>query len=199
MSGEKFSLSVSRKTKKKLDLYTNILKKWQSKINLISSSTVDDIWCRHIVDSAQLAQHIGDQNKTIVDFGTGAGFPGLVLAMLGFNHVHLIESDHRKCVFLKEVARQTKTRVFIHESRIEKLNPWAIDVVVSRGLAPLKSLLEYSYPFISNGHEGFFHKGAKIDLELSQALKRWVFDFNKINSITDHTGTILRVKNISKH
>jgi len=128
MSPESFcrAFPVSRETLDRLRRYGALLEKWQKRINLVAAGTVPDLWRRHMLDSAQLMVPIAALNKEkpmILDLGSGAGFPGLVLAMLDAGEVHLVESDQRKCAFLREVARETETALTIHESRIEDLAP----------------------------------------------------------------------------
>ena len=121
---EKFSshVFVSRETYEKLCAFEEILIKWQNSINLISRSTIKSIWSRHFLDSAQLYSFVRNVEGNIIDFGTGAGFPGMVLAIMGKKNIHLVESDHKKCVFLKEIAMLTETDITVHNCRIEDLS-----------------------------------------------------------------------------
>jgi len=133
---------VSRETRERLNTYAELLRKWQRSINLVGPKTLDDLWNRHFVDSAQLLPLIPPTARVLVDFGSGAGFPGLVLAILGMAEVHLIESDQRKATFLREVARATGTPVTVHAKRIEQVTPFPADIVSARALAPLGDLLD---------------------------------------------------------
>ena len=113
---------VSRETYEKLCIFQKTLIKWQNSINLIGKSSIINIWERHFLDSAQLYKFTKDINGNILDFGSGAGFPGLVLAIMGKKKIHLVESDHKKCVFLKEIAMLTEIDITVHNCRIENLN-----------------------------------------------------------------------------
>ncbi len=188
--------NVSRETIEKLELYVRLLKEWNRTINLVSASSLPDVWQRHILDSAQLFSYIGSDTKSLIDFGSGAGFPGMVLAIMGIKTVTLVEADSRKCSFLREVARQTDTVVEIVNERIESLEPWSVDVVTSRALSTLDKLVEYSYPFINGSGVMLCLKGEKVDQEIAEASVNWNFDFKKFSSKTSCQGCVLRVKNI---
>ena len=131
---------VSRETLERLTIYADLLVKWQAKINLVGPETLADLWSRHMLDSAQLFPLIRPDAKRLVDLGSGAGFPGLVLGVMGAPDVHLVESDARKCAFLREAARLTGTTVTIHNKRIEQVAPLGADVVTARALAPEHSV-----------------------------------------------------------
>ena len=193
----------SEKTKKKLKIYEETLKKWQQKINLISNATVPDIMQRHIMDSAQLYPLISSKHKVIVDMGSGAGFPGLVLAILNQNEgqgawdVHLIESDTRKCAFIQEVARLTNTHIILHNCRIEDVKDVKADVITARALKEVKTLLEYAVPFLKPDTTCLFLKGQNVDLELQWAAGSYSFLADKIPSECAK-GFILQITEISK-
>src|SRR5882724_11473474 len=144
--------NVSRETLERLRRYAEMLVKWQKSINLVSPESSKDLWRRHMLDSAQLQGFLPPEPQSLVDMGSGAGFPGLVLAILGVPNVHLIESDARKCVFLAEAARATSLEVgrnpIIHPVRLEKVRDLRADVVTARACAPLTSLLAYAEPFL---------------------------------------------------
>ena len=167
---EKFSshVFVSRETYEKLCLFEKILIKWQNSINLISRSTIKNIWVRHILDSAQLYTFVRNVEGNIIDFGSGAGFPGMVLAIMRKKNIHLVESDHKKCVFLKEIAMLTETDITIHNCRIEDLSFINVDLITCRALASLSNLIDYVEIFINKSLEGkqkspkmLFLKGAQ--------------------------------------
>ena len=132
--------NVSRETFSKLEVYVALLEKWQRKINLVSPQTLANAGTRHIEDSVQMSLHLHDKNANIADIGSGAGFPGLVLAVMGYPFITLIESDMRKCMFLKEVARQTDTPCTILNTRIENVDT-TYDVITARALADVDQLL----------------------------------------------------------
>ena len=161
-----------------------------------------------MLDSAQVATLIPAKGKdggqlTIVDFGSGAGFPGLVLAMMAQDEgrdwcVHLVESDSRKCAFLSTVARETKIAVKIHSARIEKIAPIQADVVTARALAPLAILLEYAESFLQQGSECVFLKGANAADELTEARKSWKMNVEQHPSRSGPAGRLLHIREISR-
>ncbi|QOL20004.1 16S rRNA (guanine(527)-N(7))-methyltransferase RsmG [Candidatus Bodocaedibacter vickermanii] len=151
----------------KLDIYESLLQKWSTSLNLVAKSTLSSIRLRHFNDSLQLLPFLNKTDK-IVDLGTGAGFPGMILAMCGFN-VTLIDSDQKKCVFLENVSRETNTQAKIVCSRIEQFaSRETFDIVCSRGVASLSTLISISKHLISKDHSiGLFLKGENVDIELS--------------------------------
>jgi 16S rRNA (guanine527-N7)-methyltransferase len=195
------AFDVSRETLERLELYAALLRKWQRTINLVAASTLDDVWHRHFADSAQLVA-LAPAARSWVDLGSGAGFPGLVVAILlaeaNQAGVTLIESDVRKSAFLREVARQTGVAVDIIGQRIESASTQArfsnVDVVSARALAPLDRLLELSAALFSRDTVGLFLKGREVDAELRDAGRRWVFDGETVPSLTDKAGRIVRVR-----
>ena len=192
--------NVSDEDLERLKAYTTLLDGWQEKINLVGRGSLSDVWRRHVLDSAQLAPLIGARTKTIADIGTGAGFPGMVLAIIGAAkgaEVHLIESNQRKCAFLREVNRTTQAGVIIHNKRVEKLQEVSVDLVVSRAVAPLKQLLQYANPLLNNGGQCLFLKGRKWREELTEAQKNWIINESVIPSLTDSSGMILKLEKIS--
>ena len=195
---------VSRETYDKFIIYYETLIKWQKSINLISNSTLDSIWNRHILDSAQLYKYTQNMKGNILDFGSGAGFPGLVLAMMGNENVNAVESDEKKCIFLKEVARLSDTKINIHNSRIEKLKFINPELITARALAPLIKLIEYIENYMKQGDnlrkdlpKLLFLKGKNYKQELSELKKIRNFDVTVCSSISDEYGKILNIKNIS--
>lgn len=180
----------------KLDRYIACLRHWQRRINLVSNSTLADPWRRHILDSLQLASQISPASKCIVDLGSGAGFPGMVLAIAGFSVVHLIESDARKCAFLHQVNAETGTRAIVVHKRIEDVRPFQADVVTARALAPLDSLIDCAQPFLGADSVCLFLKGAKVEQELTAAHKKWNMQVLRVPSLTDPAGTVLKIEGI---
>ena len=182
----------------RLEIYVGLLRKWQRRINLVSSASLADVWRRHILDSAQLLPLIPPGARVILDMGSGAGFPGLVLAILRGFQIHLVESDTRKCVFLHEVNRATNGGVIVHNQRIETLDPFPVDVVTARALAPLVDLLEYASPFLEKNAFCLFQKGKKAEEELTEAKKKWKIDITRIQSASDSSGTVLLLGDIAR-
>jgi 16S rRNA (guanine527-N7)-methyltransferase len=191
-------LHVSRETSEKLNIYNTLLLKWQKAINLVSPTTMAEAGVRHFYDSAQLFRYIPDPDVRLADMGSGAGFPGLVLALLGVRQVHLIESDVRKATFLREVSRETGVAVTVHDIRVEDCKIPGLDVVTARALAPLRHLLEHMDHLATPGHEcyGLFAKGAQYEEELVKARKQWGFDLESFNSETEPEARILRIRHL---
>ncbi len=194
---------VSRETFEKLCVFHKILIKWQNSINLISKSTVKSIWERHVLDSAQLYKFIRDIEGNIIDFGSGAGFPGLVLAIMGKKNIHLVESDYKKCVFLKEIAMLTETDITIHNCRIEDLSFINVDLITSRALAPLSKLIDYVEIFINKSlgkkqkiPKLLFLKGKSYYSEILELKKNKKLNFKEYPSITDIHGKILYISKV---
>ena len=187
--------NVSRETFEKLKLYQQILETWQKRLNLISSSTLPQIWERHFEDSLQLIPYLPSSGGALVDLGSGAGFPGLVLAIARPDlKVTLIESDLKKCVFLENVSRETNTSVIILNERIEAINnSLKYDIVTARGLAPLSFLLEYASPLMDVDAACLFLKGKEVENEIKESQKKWDFNLEIFPSLTDSRGRILRI------
>ena len=189
---------VSRETLTRLRAYADLLRKWNRAVNLVGRATLDDLWQRHMLDSAQLFDLLppvpADRPRRIVDLGSGAGFPGLVLAILGAGEVHLVEADGRKAAFLREAARVTATDVRFHVKRAETLPPLQADVVTARAFAPLADLLGTAAPLLRPGGAGLFPKGRGVEGELTVARKAWNMSVQRVPSRTDPAATILRVE-----
>lgn len=196
---------VSRETLDRLRRYEAALRKWQAKINLVGPATLPDLWRRHFLDSAQLYPLLPADAATVVDLGSGAGFPGLVLAVLAdcagrALAVNLVESDARKAAFLVEAAREAGVagRVRVHAARAEALAgrlPPA-DAVTARALAPLDELLGLAAPLLKPDGLCLFLKGARVEPEIAAAEQRWSFDLQRQPSWTDPEATVLLVRAI---
>jgi 16S rRNA (guanine527-N7)-methyltransferase len=182
----------------RLQAYGDLLIKWQAKINLVGPDTVPTLWHRHILDSAQLFPHLPHSIHRLMDIGSGAGFPGLVLAIMGVGDVHLVESDARKCAFMREVARITETTLTIHNRRIEQCPPMGADVVTARALAPLDKLLLWASPHLLPEGHCLFLKGKGAEDELTQAAKEWDIRVQRIPSLTDPSAQILKVSEVRR-
>lgn len=194
-------MNVSRETLNRLKEYQNLLEIWQKKLNLVSSASLSEAWDRHFLDSYQLLVHLPSEPLSLIDLGSGAGFPGLVLAILRQEtlSVTLIESDFKKCVFLENVSRETKTPVTVLRSRIESLGDSIQgDVITARGLAPLPQLLAYAFPLMKEKSVGLFLKGKDVEKEIEEAKKKWNFDLELYPSLTDSGGRILKVEHLKK-
>ncbi len=211
MTPHEFSahLDVSRETLAKLIIYERLLKKWQKTINLISPADLDDIWHRHIYDSAQLADYLPDAKENAlrwVDLGSGAGFPGIVMAIMGKGKInmHLCESDERKCGFLQQVARETETKITVYNQRIEASAPeiieklGVVDVISARALAPLREICALMHPFWGKTTYALLHKGQNWQSELKIAKQDWTFTAQDYISKTEERARILEIKTLKQ-
>ncbi|MEN3952266.1 16S rRNA (guanine(527)-N(7))-methyltransferase RsmG [Iodidimonas sp. SYSU 1G8] len=190
---------VSRETLDKLRAYAALLEKWQRSINLVSSATLPELWRRHFADSAQLAPLIGTETSTLrcVDLGSGAGFPGLVLAIMGIGQWTLIDSDRRKLTFLQEAARITRTSVTLLPARLEQVTGLTADIVTARACASLETLLGYATPLLEPSGKALFLKGRDAAREIDEARKTWNFEVRRIPSQTDPEASIVEIRNVS--
>lgn len=190
--------NVSRESLAGIRAYVELLLTWQRRINLIGPATVESVWERHIHDSLQLLPLIPSGATSIAELGSGAGIPGLIVAIAGGVEAHLYDSNSKKSAFLREAIRQTGARAHVHTMRLEDLAsqpdlPKA-QCVLARALAPLPLLLDHAEPFLSAGAIGLFHKGQDVDLELTEATKYWKLLATKHPSAVDSRGVILEVK-----
>lgn len=187
-------MALSPEIEVKLKTYEALLKKWQPKINLVSNQTLDNAWERHFVDSIQIADLLPEGQKTLFDLGSGAGFPGLVLAIMRPDiEVHLVESDQKKCSFLKTVSRETESSAQIHNARIESISREIMpDIIMARALASLDQLFEYCSDWIEMNKDLtlIFPKGEKGEEELAILRQKWSFDCRTCQSETDRNAKI---------
>jgi 16S rRNA (guanine527-N7)-methyltransferase len=200
LSPEAFAkqLDVSRETLERLTVYLDLLRRWQAAINLVGPATLADPWRRHFLDSAQLAAHLPPATTNLVDLGSGAGFPGMVLALLGVRGVHLIEADRRKAEFLRAVARATGAPATIHAARIERVPAWPAEVIVARALAPLPRLLELAERFVAADSVCLLLKGASVTGELTSARASWHMVSEMLPSLSEPTGVVLQLRGIHR-
>jgi len=201
------SFDVSRESRARLEAYVDLLVKWQQRINLIGPASVADVWQRHVADALQLVPLIKPHVKRILDLGSGAGIPGLVVAIALMDRrpvtVHLIESTGKKSAFLRQATQLTGAPAVIHDRRIETLatagpdeHVQSIDLVTARALAPLPKLLDLASPWLEAGAYGLFHKGQDIDRELTESAKYWRITCVRHPSAVDPNGCILEVNDI---
>jgi len=187
-------LTLSAATWRRLEDHVRLLEKWQPTINLVGKSTLPDIWRRHVLDSLQLLPLIPAEARTLIDLGSGAGFPGLVLAIARPDLVvRLIESDTRKAAFLGEVARAAAPNATTVPARIEAVPAQTADVITARALAPLAKLLGSAHKFTTDPAICLFHKGEGLDNELTAARRDWMMDVDRVPSVTAPDAAILRV------
>ena len=194
--------NVSRESLAALEIYVDLLLNWQKRFNLIGASTVETVWTRHILDAVQVLGLMPGACRSIAELGSGAGIPGLVLAIAGGLEAHLYESSSKKAAFLQEAIRQTGAKAQVHQVRLETLGDQSglpnVGAVVARALAPLPLLLDYAEPFLKKGAIGLFHKGQDVDLELTEATKYWRLAVTKHQSAADSRGVILKVKEATR-
>ena len=188
-------LNVSRETIDKFQLYLTLLEKWQRRINLVSNSTLANAWQRHILDSGQLAAYYPPQTRQILDVGSGAGFPGLVLAIMGGVTVDLVESDQRKAVFLSTVIRELGLPANVHNQRIEIMPNLQPDVITARALAPVTKLLNLIETQVSAECVCLFLKGASVEDELTNLHSYSTMVATTHPSLSGSTGVVLELKN----
>jgi 16S rRNA (guanine527-N7)-methyltransferase len=194
---------VSRETLDRLTIYHDLLRKWGSRINLVSRGTLDDAWTRHFIDSAQLFELAPGDAKVWVDLGSGGGFPGLVVAILAADtrpdlEVRLIEADQRKAAFLRTVCRETGITAHIVAERIESATPSEADVLSARALAPLTELLTMAERHLRPGGVCLFPKGARHREEVAEALETFTFDCEEYPSKTGADSVILKIGGIGR-
>ncbi len=190
--------SVSRETRARLDAFAALLLRWNSRINLVSRGDEADISSRHIDDSLQLLNLIPSGTQRAIDLGSGAGFPGLVLAIATRIPFDLVESDQRKCAFLREAARATQAPAKVHARRIEAANLEPATLITARALAPLKTLLGLAAPLLAKGGVCIFPKGESADREIEEASAAWTMRIERIISRTDRSGVILRISEVTR-
>jgi 16S rRNA (guanine527-N7)-methyltransferase len=190
-------VDVSRETLERLSRYLELLRRWQAAINLVGASTLADPWRRHILDCGQLAPHVPGTAGTVLDLGSGAGLPGLVLALLGVRDVQLVESDRRKAQFLREAARATGAQVTVHATRIEQLELRA-DVVTARALAPLPRLLGLASHVLAPHGLCLFLKGRSALDELTAARQSWHMHSEIVPSRSGSRGVLLKLEGVGR-
>jgi 16S rRNA (guanine527-N7)-methyltransferase len=194
---------VSRETEERLAILVAELERWQKAKNLVSNATMDEVWTRHIADSLQLFD-LAPEARRWLDLGSGGGFPGLVLgirlAETG-GHIDLVESNARKCAFLRHAARLTGAPVTVHNARIEAVMPQflgKVEAVTARALAPLPLLLDWCKDLLRTGVIGVFPKGQYLDAELTEASKYWKIQASTFPSVTDSAARILVIRDAQK-
>ncbi|WP_353535757.1 16S rRNA (guanine(527)-N(7))-methyltransferase RsmG [Cognatishimia sp. WU-CL00825] len=199
----KARLDVSRETIERLEKLAELLEKWNPKINLVSKSTIADLWNRHILDSTQLFKMSPDIAGHWLDIGSGGGFPGLVVAILNTEkkrpwQVTMIESDIRKCTFLRTVLRETGVSAEVITKRIESAEPQNADVLSARALADLDKLNGFAEIHLKTTGVALFPKGNQWKKELEFAQKSWKFNHEAINSETQEGSVILKIEGITR-
>ena len=164
--------------------------------NLVGKSTIENIWDRHVLDCLQLTKHISNKKLKILDLGTGAGLPGVLLSIIGYQNVLMIDSIKKKTDFVKKMVKELSLSAKIQNKRIEKTPTSQQDIILSRALAPLIKLLTYARMHSNKNTTLLFLKGRNVNIEIDKAMKEYFFDFEKIESISSGDGCILQIKNI---
>lgn len=195
-------MNVSRETFPRLAAFEEIVRQWAPRINLISRGDLDHLWDRHIADSAQI-HDIAPPAETWLDFGSGAGFPGLVCAILATDagnstRFTLVESDARKCAFLREAARKLDVPVTVVTARIEAMPSTPCDIITARAVAPLTKLLSLAYPHCGPATMCLFPKGVRAESELTEAAADWHTTTERLPSRTDPGASILKITDIAR-
>ena len=193
-------LGVSRETFQAIDRFADLVLRWTPRINLVSRGSEGDLWSRHIADSIQIAKILLPKGHW-VDLGAGGGFPGIIVAILAKEQgpgakITLIESDNRKAVFLKTVARELQLPVQVMTERIEKAAPCEADILSARALADLDTLLGYADRHLRKYGTALFAKGQTWRTEAAEARKKWNFDLEVHPSKTDNKAAVLQISNI---
>jgi len=193
-------LTFSKEEKEKLEIYSSLLKNWQKKFNLVSSASLMDIWQRHFVDSAQLYSLLPKEKKgaVVYDIGSGAGFPGMVLAIMGRKDMVLCESSRKKCNFLEEIKRQTQTEVIIDNIRAEMLPSQTASAIIARAVTSLSGLLNLTAPLLKEKGLCIFPKGANWKKELILAESFFNIEYDLVKSRTSKESNIFVVHSIEK-
>ncbi len=202
MKPEFSKFDVSRETFDRLDTYVELVKRWNPKINLVSRSSLEDIWDRHILDSVQVYR-CATTAETWVDIGAGGGFPGMVCAIMALEEspntrFQFVESDQRKSAFLRNVARECGVTCQVISKRIESVEPLEADILSARALADLRTLLSFCDRHLSENGTALLPKGANWKKELSEAQEEWKFDVEPITSLTEPQAVILKIKGVSR-
>ncbi|MDA9818071.1 16S rRNA (guanine(527)-N(7))-methyltransferase RsmG [Flavobacteriaceae bacterium] len=177
-----------------LEEYNKLLLKFNENYNLIGKSTISDFWQRHILDCAQIIQFI-DCKETIGDIGSGAGLPGIILAILGVKNVHLVEKSFRKCEFLAKMQKLLPN-ITIHQKRVEEIKNIRFDIITSRAFAPLEKILTMSKPLLAKNGKYVLQKGKNTKIEIEKAKRKFSFDYDLKNSLTSDDGKIILIENV---
>jgi 16S rRNA (guanine527-N7)-methyltransferase len=187
---------VSRETEALLARFENLLLERNQSLSLISGSTADIIWTRHFLDSAQLLPLIPQPERPLADLGTGAGFPGLVLAILGLPHVHLVENNMQKVAFLRGVVDALGLPVTVHGMKSDAVKPFVAGTITARALKPLDQLIGFGRRFLGEGSVCLFPKGRRAEEEMAVAARKWHMKAERFPSVTDPDSTIFRLSDV---
>jgi 16S rRNA (guanine527-N7)-methyltransferase len=192
--------NVSRETFSLLSEFHNLLLKWNKIVHLISTNESNNLWDRHIIDCVELTKIMrSDKNSIITDFGSGTGFPGIIIGLImDFKELNLIESNQKKTIFLEEAARLSNKKIYIHNERIENIKRIPSDIITSRAFSDLKTTLDLAKLHCHSDTKLYNFKGRKLNIELEAAKKNWHFDFNKFPSNILNDSFIVEIINFSE-
>ena len=180
----------------KLDFYISSIIKHNKHTNLVGKSTIENIWDRHVLDCLQLTKHINNKKLKILDLGTGAGLPGVLLSIIGYQRILMVDSVKKKTDFVRKIIKELSLTAKIQNKRIEKSPTSQHDIIVSRALAPLVKLLTYARMYSNKNTTSLFLKGRNATSEIDIASKVYFFEFEKIKSLSSDDGCVLKIKNI---
>lgn len=201
--GDLAQFDVSRETLERLEVFEQVIRKWNPKINLVSKNSLNDLWSRHILDSIQVFRCAPENIRHWVDIGSGGGFPGVIVGILCADEspetkVTLIESDQRKCAFLRNAARECGVSIQVVSGRIEAVEPQDADVLSARALADLSDLLAFSERHLSENGLAIFPKGETWKKEVDNSQAQWSFDLETVKSQTEPSAVILKIKGVAR-
>ena len=188
--------ALNKKQVDKIDSYLSSIIKYNKHTNLVGKSTIDNIWDRHVLDCLQLTKHINNKKFKILDLGTGAGLPGVLLSIVGYQKVLMVDSVKKKTDFVRKIIKELSLTAKIQNKRIEKSPTSQHDIIVSRALAPLIKLLSYARMYSNKNTTSLFLKGRNANSEIDIAKKGYYFEFEKIKSLSSDDGCVLKINNI---
>ncbi len=188
--------NLNKEHVEKIEFFITSVINYNKNTNIIGKSTLENFWNRHVLDCLQLTKHINNKKLKILDLGTGAGLPGLLMSIVGYQKVLMIDSVKKKTDFVTKIIKDLSLSAKIHNKRIENPPITQHDVVVSRALAPLIRLLTYARMYSNKNTTSLFLKGRNVNNEINIAMKKFSFDFKKIKSLSSEDGCVLKIKNI---
>ena len=194
---------ISALATERLQIFVGLLAKWNAAINLVSPASLAEVWTRHVADSAQVLDLAPIRRARWLDMGSGAGFPGIVIALITADtpnpiEMTLVESDRRKAAFLSTVSRETGVPMIIQAARIEAVAPQSADTVSARALAPLVKLCSFAERHLAPHGAALFLKGGRYDAEIAEARRTWSFALDVRRSSTDPAGVVLIMKDLRR-
>jgi len=188
--------NLNKRQVEKIEFFITSIIKYNQHTNLVGKSTIENFWDRHVLDCLQLTKYINNKKLKILDLGTGAGLPGVLLSIVGYQNLLMVDSIKKKTDFVKKIIKELSLSAKIQNKRIEKAPISQHDIIVSRALAPLTKLLTYARMYSNKNTTSLFLKGRNVNNEINKTMKEFFFDFEKIESISSGDGCILQVKNI---